>query len=276
MWSWGELQPMTALAISLSKRRAGCSAQLNRLLSSTATFSSGICKRAISALKASGTLLSSSMNSNSMATRLITSSSASSNTRDLPLLTLTRVSSCSSWLRRSKSSSHSGSGTYCCRCDSRRSRSRLTTGCGSALASRVGATLPRTATSNFCKALNACWPLLSSGGSAIAWPVQCWCSRAARPPARRDGSALSSGNTPVAISNWLASPYNKSASLSTYFSNSLSMTSLTRISTPRLRPACRKNSHNRAGPNGFSGSSRRLPSNALTRAFNCPSAKPSR
>src|SRR5690606_7473708 len=69
------VQPMAAVASSFNRRRAGWPRLLKKVLSSTATFSMGICSRAISAFMAAGNWRSSRINSNSMATRLITSSS---------------------------------------------------------------------------------------------------------------------------------------------------------------------------------------------------------
>ncbi|MNN23444.1 hypothetical protein D3C81_1368420 [compost metagenome] len=148
------------------------------------------------------------MHSKSMATRLITSSSASAKIRDLPLLTLTRVSNCSSWLRRSKSSTDAGAGTYCCKCDSRRNRSRVEIGCAVALTASVDERLPRTLNSNACNAANASWTLSSIGKQTGAAPSSVDSTgtlMSGRSAVRRTGAGIRSGNTPVASSSWLAS-----------------------------------------------------------------------
>ncbi|MNN15501.1 hypothetical protein D3C81_1286070 [compost metagenome] len=85
-------QPSAAEAISLSRRRAGWPPWLKKVLSSTATLSMGICIRPINALSESGRERSSRMNSKSIDTRLMTSSSTWPTTRERPLRLLTRIS----------------------------------------------------------------------------------------------------------------------------------------------------------------------------------------
>ncbi|MNH25774.1 hypothetical protein D3C79_857920 [compost metagenome] len=90
--------------------------------------------------------------------------------------------------------------------------------CTCSQASRRGATRPRTGESKACSEANTAWPLASSGllcGLLSPWLADGSHSASGRSRARRRGTALSLGSTPVAINNWLASPYNGSASCST-------------------------------------------------------------
>ena len=120
-------QPSDADAISLSRRRAGWLPRLKKVLSSRATLSIGICIRPIRAFSESGRVRSSRMNSNSIDTRLMTSSSTWPTTRERPLLWLTRWSSWSTPSRTSNSAAP-GPGKCCCRWESRRIRSLLEIG----------------------------------------------------------------------------------------------------------------------------------------------------